>query len=243
MDSLEQEYIKNKKVYREIFIKAQKSISQQLSAIKKSFYCNNCKDSCEFKHKTNSPIIEFPENCTYINWQKECLKKFKNEISKDVYEKIQELLAYRDTFSCNRCALCCKFASSEFSPEELKIKAEKGDKFATEFLSVFVPYDNIEEAVKIFPDYINLLKTKYGSIEDIHFYYCPKLSKDNLCTDYENRPSICRDFPNNALAILPENCGFKPWKDEIEVIALTLHALSDIIGFYVEKLEILLKEK
>lgn len=237
MDSLEHDYVKKRKIYRDIFKKSQESITSQLFNLKKSFLCNSCKDNCEFKSLTDSLFASYPSGCTYKLWQKAAIDKLKNEISRDIYEKIQELLRYREKFSCSRCALCCKFACSEFSPEELKVRAENGDKFAKQFLSVFVPYENLEEAFKIYPDYVELLKHKYGNVDEVNFYYCPKLSSENLCTDYENRPDICRDFPNNALAILPNSCGFKPWKDEVEIIALTLHALSEIVGFYIEKLE------
>lgn len=237
MDSLECDYVKKKKIYRDIFKKSQESVISQLLSLKKSFLCNNCKEVCEFKAVSDSLFVDYPLSCTYKSWQKAAIYKLKNEISKDIYGKIQELLKFRETFSCSRCALCCKFACSEFSPAELKLKAENGDKFANQFLSVFVPYENLEEAFKIYPDYVELLKNKYGSVDEVYFYYCPKLSEDNLCTDYGNRPDICRDFPNNALAILPNSCGFKPWKDEVEIIALTLHALSEIVGFFIEKLE------
>ncbi len=237
MDSLEQDYVKKRKIYREIFKKSQESIDKQLLSIKKFYLCNNCRENCDFTAKADSVFTDYPVGCTYLGWQKAALEKLQNEISKDVYYKIQEILKYRDNFACNRCAVCCKFACSEFSYEELKEKATKGDKFATQFTSVFVPYENIDIASSVFESYVELLKNKYGSLEDIYFYYCPKLSKDNLCTDYENRPDICRDFPNSALAIFPETCGFKGWKDDVEIIALTLHALSEIIGFYIEKLE------
>lgn len=237
MDSLEHDYVKKRKIYRDIFKKSQESLISQLFNLKKSFLCDNCREVCEYKTVSDSLFVDYPSDCKYTAWQKAAVEKLKNEISKDIYDKIQELLKFRETFSCSRCALCCKFACSEFSPSELKIKSENGDKFAKQFLSVFVPYENLEEASKIYPDYVELLKNKYGNVDDVHFYYCPKLSNDNLCTDYDNRPDICKDFPNNALAILPDSCGFKPWKDEVEIIALTLHALSEIVGFFIEKLE------
>lgn len=236
MDSLEKDYVKKRKIYRDIFKKSQESLNSQLYSLKKSFLCNNCREACEFKTTSDSLFDSYPEGCNYTDWQKACLLKLKNEVSRDIYRKVLAILKFREKFSCSRCALCCKFASSEFSYEELKTKAENGDKFAKQFISVFVPYENIEEAYKIYPEYIELLKSKYENMEEIHFYYCPKLSKENLCTDYENRPDVCRDFPNNALTILPSSCGFNPWKDEVEIIALTLHALTEITGFYIEKL-------
>lgn len=237
MDSLEKDYVKKRKIYRDIFKKSQESLDSQLYSLKKLFLCNNCKESCEFKNDSGSLFELYPDGCTYKNWQKAVIDKLKNEVSRDIYMKVNAVLKFREKFSCSRCALCCKFASSEFSPEELKLKAENGDKFAKQFLGVFVSYENKEEAHKIYPEYIKLLKSKYENLDEIHFYYCPKLTQDGLCGDYENRPDVCKDFPNNALTILPESCGFNPWKDEVEITALTLHALIEITGFYIEKLD------
>ena len=157
-----------------------------------------------------------------------------NDISKEVYRKYQEILAYRTKFSCAGCATCCNLACSEFSPEELKQKAENGDNFATQFLSVFIPYNSKEEARKVYPEYIQMLEE--NKEDEVYFYHCPKLTADKRCSDYESRPQICRDFPDNPLSILPKSCGYKKWKDEIEPVALMLHAMVEIIEYYKEKM-------
>ena len=61
--------------------------------------------------------------------------------------------------------------------------------------------------------------------------YCPKL-KNNLCSDYENRPDVCKNFPNNPLKLLPSKCAFNAWRNEINEEALTLNAKMDLINFY-----------
>ncbi len=44
-------------------------------------------------------------------------------------------------------------------------------------------------------------------------FSCTNFGEDNLCTDYENRPDICREFPGKAVyymeSPLPATCGFK----------------------------------
>lgn len=165
------------------------------------------------------------------------LYKFLNEeIPKDIYEKHLKILNYRDSFSCSGCGSCCKLACSEFSPEELKQKSQNGDNFATQFISVFVPYLSEEEAKKIYPEYFELLKIKAEN-EKVYFYHCPKVTEDNRCPDYENRPQICRDFPDNPIGFLPKTCGFTKWKEEVETTALMLHSLVEIAQFYKEKLK------
>lgn len=160
------------------------------------------------------------------------MKIFLNEeVPKEIYEKWVKILEYRSNFSCVGCATCCKLACSEFSWEELKEKAKNGDNFATQFTSVFIPYKNEQEARKIYPEYFKLLEDKLEG-EKVYFYHCPKLTKENRCSDYENRPQICRDFPDNPLSLLPDACGYCSWKEEVEPVALMLHSMLEIVDFY-----------
>jgi Fe-S-cluster containining protein len=151
--------------------------------------------------------------------------------------KLKEIDLYRSQFSCKKTGTCCKLASSEFSYEELKEKAQNGDNFASQFTSIFIPYKNIEEAKKVFPDYMEVVNDYMDSDEKIYFYHCPHITEDNLCSIYEDRPQICSDFPNNPLAILPPNCGFCEWKEEVIVATMLLHALIEICDFNIKKIE------
>lgn len=178
-----------------------------------------------------------PEECSYTAWQKAILKDIEKEIFKDVLIKYKQMESYKENFSCKRTGTCCKFACSEFSYDELKQKASKGDNFATQFISVFQPYEDQEKAREIYPEYVDMLEQKLGKDEKVYFYFCPHLDNNNLCTQYEKRPDVCRDFPNNPLSILPPWCGYYEWKDEVEVLAMTLHALVNLGEFYKEKIE------
>ena len=60
--------------------------------------------------------------------------------------------------------------------------------------------------------------------------------QENRCPDYENRPQICRDFPDNPISFLPKACGFSKWKEEVEPLALKLRATLEIADFYKNKL-------
>lgn len=163
-------------------------------------------------------------------WQMSVLKMFDEDICREIYRKWSEILAYRREFSCTGCGTCCRLACSEFSPQELKMKAEHGDNFAAQFLSVFVPYKSKAEAREIYPEYIKMLEN--NKEDDVYFYHCPKLNECSRCTDYENRPQICRDFPDNPLALLPKSCGFNAWKNEVEPVALMLHSMLEIVEYY-----------
>ena len=211
-----------RKKYREIFTTSLSEINKRIDEIKPKDLSGDILDT----------YVKGSEG--YI-WQEQVVKLLNEDISKEIYRKLNEILAYRSKFKCVGCATCCKLACSEFSPEELKIKAQNGDNFANQFLSIFIPYNSIEEAKKIYPEYIELLEE--NGEKDVYFYHCPKLTEDNRCSDYENRPQICRDFPDNPLSILPKSCGYCEWKNEIEPIALMLHSMLEIVGFYTNKIK------
>ena len=162
----------------------------------------------------------------------------KEDVSKEICEKRLEIFELRKKFNCIGCAACCNLAVSQFSPEELNQKAKEGDNFAKQFINTFIPYKNEEDANKIYPEYFKLLKTK-AQDEKVYFYHCPKVTVYNLCPDYENRPQICKDFPDNPLGFLPKTCGFCEWKEKIEETALKVSALFEIVEFYKSKLKVM----
>ncbi len=240
MNNLQNEIINTKKIYRELFKNAQIAIDKQLSPLKTAALCNHCTKDCAIDFNSITLFDKFPKHCRYRFWQEAALDKLENQISKDVLKKIQAIDLRREQSSCSCCGSCCRLASSEYSYEQLKERAKNGDKFSQDFVSVFIPYDSKEIPKKLFPDYIELLEKTFEG-EELYFYYCPKLGSDGLCTDYENRPEICRIFPSDPLVVFPVKCSFNKWKQEVEITALTLHAIIDIVGFYKEKINEALK--
>ena len=71
--------------------------------------------------------------------------------------------------------------------------------------------------------------------QKVYYYYCPKMV-NNECSDYENRPDICKDFPHNPLKLLPSTCSFNAWKSSMAKQSMLLKAKTDIIAFYKAKL-------
>lgn len=236
MNTLKNDLQKTGKIYRELFLKASQAIDAKLYALKKNSLCNHCTKNCVIDPENLDLFTKLPPECGMRFWQEAAKNLLEDGISKDILEKINEINAKRGDSHCSMCASCCNLASSEFSYEELKQKAQNGDKFAAEFVSIFLPYESAEEAAKIYPDYIALIKEQFPEDKKISFYHCPKVGSDNLCTDYENRPQICRDFPSNPLVVFPPKCSYRKWKDEVEITALLLHAMVEIVGFYKEKL-------
>lgn len=212
-----------KQKYREIFLKSVDAIKDRIKEIKPQGFDGDIFDTYNVGTKG-------------YQWQKAVLDMFETDICREIYRKWNELLEYRKNFNCRGCATCCNLACSEFSPEELKKKTLNGDKFATQFTSIFIPYQSDKEAEKIYPEYLKLLS---DTIDDkVYFYHCPKLNECKRCSDYENRPEICKVFPDNPLSILPESCGFYEWKQQVEPVALMLHSMLEIIGYYKEKINV-----
>ena len=207
--------------YREIFLKSADEIKRLVDDLKPDI--------------AGEIFDKYEKGSVGFLWQQNVLKLLNENVSKDIYIKLQEILAYRNTFKCIGCGTCCKLACSEFSYSQLKEKAHNGDNFANQFLSVFIPYESKEDARKIYPEYIKMLED--NKEDEVYFYHCPKLTEDNRCSDYENRPQICRDFPDNPLTLLPKSCGYKTWKDEVEPLALALHSMIEIIDFYKNKIK------
>lgn len=236
MNILQNEIINTKKIYRELFKNAQFAIDKQIDGLKKASLCNNCKENCDIDFNKITVTQKFPQGCRYKFWQEAALNLLENKISKDILEKINSVNAHRENFSCRMCGSCCKLASSEFSFEQLQERAKNGDKFSKDFVSIFIPYESIEEAEKLYPDYVGLLKEHFKENE-LHFYHCPKITEEGLCGDYEKRPDICRDFPSNPLVAFPLKCSYNAWKQDVEITALTLNALIDIVGYYREKIK------
>lgn len=211
-----------KQKYREIFIKSADAITERIEKTRPENFTGDIFDRYE-----NGSVGK--------KWQQDVLKMLENDISHEIFDKWTELINYRNKFECKGCATCCNLACSEFSPEELKKRAGNGDNFAKQFTSIFVPYKSKEDAKKVYPDYIKMLDENIEG--DVYFYHCPKLTKDKRCADYCNRPDICRVFPDNPLDLLPESCGFYEWRQEVEPVAMMLHAMVEIIEYYKLKVE------
>lgn len=166
-------------------------------------------------------------NEKYARILKEELKTFDDNAEARLLELKTRILNKRKEVSCGKCGSCCRLAACPNSPEELKEKANNGDKFAKEFINTFTLYENIEEVEKLHPEYVKAVKSLH---EKIYFYHCNLVTKDNLCPKYEDRPQICRDYPDNPLEIYPVKCEYKKWRDNVLDDMLRVKAINDILN-------------
>ena len=147
------------------------------------------------------------------------------EVEKHIQFQRNLILERKKNFHCKMCGAYCRLAISEFSPVELLDKASRGDNYAKEFIATFKPYEHEEDAEKEFRLYVDLIKE---SGEKVYYYHCDKVTEENKCSCYENRPRICRDYPDNPIQMLHPTCSFIGWHESIQTIVLTIRAMTEI---------------
>lgn len=225
------QYNSLKENYEEIFMQAVVGIRASVEKLKPENPCTICTQKCDIEKI--DIFTDFPVGCAYKEWQSQTLSFLQGEYWQRLKNTYKSIMDKKENCLCNQCGDCCRLAVSEFSYEQLKQKAFRGDKFSEDFVSVFVPYESVDDARKANPEYFDSL----GELVDdkTYYYHCKKL-KGNLCSDYENRPNICKDFPHNPLKLLPSRCSFNEWRKEIAKTAMLLKAKTDIIEFYKMKL-------
>ena len=230
---LQEQYDGLKDNYQQIFIEAAESIRAAVDKFKPENPCASCSNKdCHIEKK--DPFSDYPYNCAYREWQQQILTFLAGDYKQRLKNTYQAIMDKKNECECIKCGNCCRLAVSEYSYEQLKQRAARGDKFSKDFVSVFVPYQNEEDAKNANPEYFELLN-KLVTEDKIYYYYCPKL-KDNMCSDYENRPDVCKNFPHNPLKLLPSSCSFNVWKNSVNRESLMLKAKTDIIAFYKNRL-------
>lgn len=131
-----------------------------------------------------------------------------------IYE--DNYLSKRPQELCNMCGRCCRVVTTSKSYEELKKLQEENDEGACEFLKIFVPYSSIEEARKVDKELVdNIIKLlkEDGNYDEsrMTFYGCKYLLDNNMCSIYEQRPTLCIHCPSTPWSIVPPGCGFEGW--------------------------------
>ena len=119
--------------------------------------------------------------------------------------------------NCGMCGKCCTAATPSSPPITMIKKAGEGDSNARDFLNIFKPYNSIEEIREIYPELVEraikfaITSPKYGSTNQVMFFKCIYLNDKNQCLVYEDRPQLCRDYPDTPFQLMHEGCTFTDW--------------------------------
>ena len=118
---------------------------------------------------------------------------------------------------CKKCGKCCRLATNiKYTYSEIKKLAQEGNEYAVDFIKIFEPYPSIEDARKVdsatVDNILQEIELKGNiDIKDVTFYKCRYVLQNNMCSIYEERPTVCRNFPPTAWSVTPVGCGFKHW--------------------------------
>ena len=128
----------------------------------------------------------------------------------------ENYLGKRPQSLCKMCGRCCRVATTSTPYKELKQLAENNNEGAIDFLKKFEPYKSIEDARAVDASIVDNIISQLSedgtyNEEKTTFYYCKFIRDDNLCSNYENRPTLCAHCPSTAWSIVPPGCGFEGW--------------------------------
>lgn len=235
-----------KQQYREMFRQAAQSLEAQLMGLRPQFNCPDCDGSgwLVFSDCVKPLHIQ----CGYRAWQAAALRLVETHVGGEILAKLQQIESYKNTFSCHMCGACCRMASTDAPYEEMRRRAEAGDDFARQFISVFLPYESRQKAREKAPDIVEAVLAEAGLEADgderIFFYHCPYVGEDNRCTVFgtEKRPAICGSYPETPLSFVYKKCAWKPWKDQTHTDTLLAHGLLAFCTDLSQKLRVALDE-
>lgn len=123
---------------------------------------------------------------------------------------------------CKKQGCCCRGASPSTPYHQLLEKAANGDDFARNFFSIFVPHASHDDARKIVPGLVErTLRAAekdegFQSAEDVVFYQCRYIGDDNTCQIWEDRPQLCRAYPDGPFVVFAPNCAYEPWAKAVK---------------------------
>lgn len=122
------------------------------------------------------------------------------------------------TSACDQSGECCRGAAQSTPWRTLLAQAANGDGAARAFLNQYQPYSSLQDAIAQAPDAVaasqDIARQRGEDIETLVFYRCIYLKGRNQCQIYEDRPTLCRDFPESPFGAIPKCCGYYPLKQE-----------------------------
>lgn len=120
--------------------------------------------------------------------------------------------------ACDQSGECCRGATQHQPWNALLQQAARGDTTARNFLNQFRPYPSHQAATESAPHAVEaslrIIQERGQKVENLVFYRCIYLQGANQCQIYEDRPTLCRDFPESPFSAIPACCGYKPVQQE-----------------------------
>ncbi|HEY9686399.1 MAG TPA: YkgJ family cysteine cluster protein [Coleofasciculaceae cyanobacterium] len=138
--------------------------------------------------------------------------------------------------ACDRSGECCRGAAQVAPWSGALRQASLGDTTARAFLNQFVPYSSLEEARQHAPDAVaaslDIARSRGDRAEDLVFYRCRFLKDRSDCQIYEDRPALCREFPESPFGAVPSCCGYsaitRMCRDKLEGLRQELADLKSL---------------
>lgn len=129
----------------------------------------------------------------------------------------ENYLKKRPQSLCKMCGKCCRVVTNtKYTYSEIKQMAKEDNDFAKDFLKIFEPYPSIDAAKSVdagtVENIIEHLKMdeKFNE-KELTFYKCKYLLENNMCSIYEERPTLCIHCPSSGWVVVPPGCGFEGW--------------------------------
>lgn len=114
--------------------------------------------------------------------------------------------------ACDRSGECCRGAAQIRPWDNLLSQAARDEATARDFLNQFVPYSDLAAAGVSAPDALAAsleIVRERGEVDaDLVLYRCRYLVGQSECRIYEDRPSLCREFPESPFGAIPACCGY-----------------------------------
>jgi Fe-S-cluster containining protein len=124
--------------------------------------------------------------------------------------------------ACKMQGCCCRGASPSIPFGQLMEKAAQGDDFARNFFSIFIPHASHHDARQVVPGLVERTLTAAQKDtaftcpeKDVVFYHCRFIGDDNRCQIWEDRPALCRAYPDSPFLVFAPNCAFEPWAQAV----------------------------
>ncbi|WP_373532938.1 YkgJ family cysteine cluster protein [Vampirovibrio sp.] len=118
---------------------------------------------------------------------------------------------------CDQSGECCRGAAQIKPWQNLMAQAANGNPISRAFLNQYQPYPNQEAALNTAPDAVQasteIALSRGENPENLVFYHCIYLKNRNQCQIYEDRPTLCRDFPESPFGAIPKCCGYTQAKE------------------------------